>query len=509
MVILKTIPLGLSALVFAVMLVLRFRGLKKASLYLSLSLLMLISLSYLLYEHYKWIIPSPALEPSFLTIKTLWWFSVAYVVTALLKWGFYECSLTFDGDSTIPLLIQHLITILIYMVTLMIVLRFVFDQSITAIATASGAIALLLGYSSRTVLDELFSGLALFANAPFEKGDLIQIGDDWGYVKDMNWRAITYMDMDESYVMVPNTTVAASKIRNLDRPSKLTRRTFFFTAEFNIPPKVIIEESEAAMKDCPHIADHPWNSVVAYSFEKTGMQYKVHFYIEHYNFWYVASDELINSMWYRFSRKGIRFGHQRHLNYTTEKDEKKGLSKSAYDKAAWDELFERFSHVPIFDGMTDTDMEDLVKSAPLHVIGPPESIARSGALHSSMFLIVSGAVDLFEVDRNGVETFMAEAGAFEYVGLMSLLTGDPQRTTIRAKMETVICEITSDALHALFKRRPDVMEKIAKSVAKWQREEDEALRAIVQNRQLGATQIKAQTKSISDRIIAFFNLRDE
>lgn len=509
MVILNTIPLGLSALIFAAMLILRFRGLKKANLYLSLSAFVFISLCYVLYNQFEWIIPSPALEPGLMAIKTLWWFSLAYVATAVLKWGFYERSLTFDGDSTIPLLIQHLIAILIYLVTLMIILRFVFDQSITAIATASGAIALLLGYSSRTVLDELFSGLALFANAPFEKGDLIQINDEWGFVKDINWRAITYMDMDESYVMVPNTTVASSKIRNLERPTRLTRRTFFFTAEYNIPPQVVIEESEAAINDCPHIADNPWNSVVAYSFEKTGMQYKVYFYIEHYNDWWVASNELINAIWYRFSRKGIRFGHQRHLNYKTEKDEKGGLSKSAYDKAAWDELFERFSHVPIFEGMTDADMEGLVKSAPLHVIGPPEPITRSGAVHSSMFLIVSGAVELFEVDASGAETLMAEAGEYEHVGLMSLLTGDPQRTTIRAKVETVICEITSDALHALFERRPEVMEKIAKSVAKWQREEDEALSVIAQNRRLGRAQIKAQTKSISDRIIAFFDLRDE
>lgn len=446
-------------------------------------------------------------DTTFLTIKALWWMSVAYVVNSFLKWGVYRRRITQEGESTVPLLIQLLITALIYLIAAMIILRFVLDQSITGIATASGAVALLIGYSSRTVLDEVFSGLALFTSEPFRKGELIEINGEWGFVKDITWRSITYVDMDENSVVLPNTIVASSKIRNLDRPSKMTRRTFFFTAEYNIPPKIVVEETETAIKECPHIASHPWNSVVFYSFEKTGTQYKVHFYLSHYNDWYIASDELVSAMWYRFARKGIRFAHQRHLNYLTEEDEKKGLSKSAYDEASWKELFDEFSHIPIFEGMTDTDMEELVTSAPLHVMGPPEFITRAGAQHSSMFLLVSGVVDLYEVDADGAETWMKECKAYEHFGLMSLLTGDPQRTTIRAKEETVICEITSDALHAFFARRPEVMEKTAENVAKRQQEENSAIDAMAENRQLRVAQTNAQTKSLTSRIIEFFDLR--
>ena len=67
----------------------------------------------------------------------------------------------------------------------MVVMRFVFNHSITAVATASGAIALILGYSSRTVFEEIFSGLALSANKPFAKGDLIQLNGEWAFVKDI------------------------------------------------------------------------------------------------------------------------------------------------------------------------------------------------------------------------------------------------------------------------------------------------------------------------------------
>jgi hypothetical protein len=67
--------------------------------------------------------------------------------------------------------------------------------------------------------------------------------------------------MDQNDVTVPNKIVAASKIRNLTPPSVFVRRTFLFRAEYNIPPKVVIEQCEIAMKECPHIASHPWNFV--------------------------------------------------------------------------------------------------------------------------------------------------------------------------------------------------------------------------------------------------------
>ena len=134
----------------------------------------------------------------------------------------------------------------------MIILRFVFGQSIFALAATSGALAIVLGYSARSVLDEIFSGIALNFSSPFEKGDLVQINDEWALIKDIGWRAITYLDMDSNNVVVPNSVVAASKIRNLDKPDNITRRLFYFKVEYNAPPNIVIELATAALDECPH-----------------------------------------------------------------------------------------------------------------------------------------------------------------------------------------------------------------------------------------------------------------
>ena len=438
-------------------------------------------------------------------ISAFWWVSLAFLINASIKRYVYRRRLTVNGEPTIPLLLQHCFTLLIYLVVAMLVTRFVYGQGITALATASGAVALILGYSARSLIDEVFAGLSLNINAPMRIGDLVQINGEWGYVKDINWRCITYLDMDQNYVVLANTQLAASRIMNLDRPNKLTRRLFEFRVEYNFAPKEVTRQIELAMAECPHIVDHPWNYAAFLDCDEKGMRYRAAFHISHYDYWFVARDELVNAIWYRFARKGIRWAHQRHLNYKDAGDEKKALFGSAYNESNWRDLVERFNQVPMFEGMTSSDMEELAKCAQLHIVGPPERIIRAGSKHTSMFLIASGEADVYEVDDFNNETLMATIGIDEPIGLMSLLTGSPQRTTIRAREECAVWEISSDSLHQIFDQKPDVMTNMASSVARWQAEEEQSLNDLKMSRRQEALIINKQTSLLTKRITRFFN----
>lgn len=438
------------------------------------------------------------------TFGALFFLSVAYFFNSLIRHFVYPRRLTWEGDSKVPLLIQYLVTALLYLVAMIFVVGVVFGQSITGLMAASGAVVLVVGYSARSMVDEVVSGIAINIKAPFEKGDLIQLNEEWGYVKEIDWRSITYLDMDNNHVVVPNTKLAASKIRNLDRPTSVTRRIIYIRVEYNIPPQVVIDECNAAMSECPKIIPHPWNFTSYYDSDEKGMRYRVHFHVRHFDDWWQGSDQFINALWYRFARKGIRFAHQRKLNFMTKEDELRGMPDSAFDDANWRALVERFNQVPIFEGMTPDDTEEVARLAKWHVIGPPEKIIRAGSKRSSMFLIAFGSADVFEVDEFGNETLMDTVGESETLGLMSLLTGSPQRTTIRAKEECAVWEISSDSLHTLFDRKPEIMEAIASSVAIWQTEEEAAIKNIAMNRQQEKQFIQRRTDRLSDRIAGFF-----
>lgn len=498
--------LGAGLLLFIILRLRRHSGVR---IPLGLSAIAFFGLFYLLFSEIKpalgglsWLGEFKAAE----AIASVFWIAVAYTFNVFIKRFVYRRRLTAEGDYKVPLIVQYMVTVLIYLIALMIIVRLVYDQPIFALAATSGALAIVLGYSARAVLEEVFAGIALNFSSPFEKGDLIQLNNEWASIKDIGWRSITYLDMDNNSVVVPNSVVAASKIRNLDRPDGVTRRVSYFLIEYNVPPKVVLELAEATMHECPHVLDHEWNDVCLYSFEDTGIKYRVAFHIAHSNDWWIASNEFFNALWYRFSREGVRFGQQRHLNFKSIEEADRVLPNSALNDNNWQGLVEHFNQTPMFEGITNDDMRELAQNAKLHVVGPPERIIRAGSKRASMYLMATGEADVYAVNNAGQETWMASVSEGETVGLMSLLTGDPQRTTIRARTETAVWEISSKSLHAVFDRKPEVMDNIAEAVTRWQAEEDKALQAIEMSQEQEQLLLERRASSLSKRIARFFDV---
>ncbi len=504
----KTLVLAALGLLLIVLIVARIRRREGVRIPLGITAIAFFVACYLLRDQFSGVLTNITGRSNLQIgqgIATMLWLSIAYTINVFVKRFGYKRRLTAEGDSKVPLIIQYLITALIYMAAGMVILRFVFGQSIFALAATSGALAIVLGYSARSVLDEIFAGIALNFSSPFEKGDLVQLNEEWALIKDIGWRSITYLDMDSNSVVVPNSVVAASKIRNLDKPDNITRRLFYFKVEYNAPPKVVLELATAAMDECPHVIDHEWNDVCLFDFDDTGIRYRVALHIEHYNHWWLASDEYFNALWYRFKRAGIRFGQQRHLNFQNNENADRALPDSVLDDTNWHNLVDRFDQTPMFDGMTKDDMSELARSAELHIVGPPERIIRAGSKRSSMYLMAAGESDVYRVDNNGKETWMAGVSEGETVGLMSLLTGTPQRTTIRARTECAVWEISSDSLHALFDRKPEVMDNIAAAVAQWQADEDEAFQAMDLSQKQEQNLLDKRASTLYKRIARFFD----
>ena len=90
-----------------------------------------------------------------------------------------------------------------------------------------------------------------------------------------------------------------------------------------------------------------------------------------------------------------------------------------------------------------------------------------------------------------------------------MLTGVPQKTTIRARTETAVWEISSESLHELFEKKPKVMDKLAEDIAKWQAEEADALNAIQLSREQEKQILHKNASSLYKRISRFFDLDKE
>jgi small-conductance mechanosensitive channel len=103
------------------------------------------------------------------------------------------------------------------------------DVSITAIAIAVSASAVVIGLAAQQTLGNLFAGIVLLSAHPFRVGDTVrlqggQVGGQIEGVASSLGLMYTAFDVEGDPVLVPNSAVLAAAIRPLQEPEMITLR---------------------------------------------------------------------------------------------------------------------------------------------------------------------------------------------------------------------------------------------------------------------------------------------
>jgi small-conductance mechanosensitive channel len=209
--------------------------------------------------------------------------ALAFALDVAIKVFVWRGILARAGQSAVPPLLVGTVQTLIYLFTILIVLQFVYGQSITALATLSGAFALVLGLSAQTTLGEIFAGISIALSRPFRISDWVQIGSlDEGRVVDMTWRLVRIETRDHTLINVPNRVVADSSIHNyslLNGPVRVRELVYFIGDDD--PPEIEWRLLEA-LAASPGVLAEPAPDARFIGREEDASKYQVRYYIEDY-----------------------------------------------------------------------------------------------------------------------------------------------------------------------------------------------------------------------------------
>lgn len=107
------------------------------------------------------------------------------------------------------------IKITIIIVSIMIGLRAAGLGGIaTGILTAAGASAVVLGFAFKDIGENFIAGIILSFNRPFNINDTVQIGDNFGKVKALEFRYTKLKTFDGKDVYIPNSDVLTEPVTN-------------------------------------------------------------------------------------------------------------------------------------------------------------------------------------------------------------------------------------------------------------------------------------------------------
>jgi small-conductance mechanosensitive channel len=108
----------------------------------------------------------------------------------------------------------------IYVIGFLVILESL-DYKITPILTALGVGGLAVALALQDTLSNLFSGLQIIGSRQVRPGDFIQLeSGEEGYVIDVTWRNTTIREPANNTIIVPNSKLASSRVRNFYQPDK-------------------------------------------------------------------------------------------------------------------------------------------------------------------------------------------------------------------------------------------------------------------------------------------------
>ncbi|MCY4674792.1 MAG: mechanosensitive ion channel [Bacteroidetes bacterium] len=98
--------------------------------------------------------------------------------------------------------------------TTYIVLAYVFGLDQRSLLAAGAVIGVAVGFAAQNILKNIFGGIIIIFDQPFQVGDKIRIGETYGEVASIGLRATRIVTSDDNLVSVPNAHVIDSQVAN-------------------------------------------------------------------------------------------------------------------------------------------------------------------------------------------------------------------------------------------------------------------------------------------------------
>lgn len=148
----------------------------------------------------------------------LLWIAVVLVATYYLIGAFKFVLEALSGRWTRhrPLLLQLVAVtrISLWILAIYVIVAGIVQPSRESLIALWATIGVGVGFAAQDVLKNVFGGLVILLDRPFQVGDLIDIGDHHGEVMSIGLRATILQTRDDSAVAVPNMEVVSQAVVN-------------------------------------------------------------------------------------------------------------------------------------------------------------------------------------------------------------------------------------------------------------------------------------------------------
>ncbi|MCF7825653.1 MAG: mechanosensitive ion channel [Candidatus Marinimicrobia bacterium] len=153
-------------------------------------------------------------------------------------------------------LISKSLTGLIYFLIGMAVLNSV-GIDFTALAVFGGALGVGIGFGLQKVVSNLISGIILLSDKSIKPGDVIQIGEVFGWISSLKARYVSVVTRDGHEYLIPNEDLITQQVINWSYSDPKIRLTIPFGVSYKADPHQVRDLVIEAMNGIPRVLKNP------------------------------------------------------------------------------------------------------------------------------------------------------------------------------------------------------------------------------------------------------------
>ncbi|MFL6231087.1 MAG: cyclic nucleotide-binding domain-containing protein [Pyrinomonadaceae bacterium] len=387
------------------------------------------------------------------------WLSVMLLAVRLAGAFFFDLVFRARKRREAPRFLRDIFALVAYVVLSALILKVTFPNlSLGALLSGSALLGIIVGLALQDTLGNLFAGVSLQADKPFEVGDVITVGAFSGVVESVTWRAVKIRNFSNHVVLVSNSALAKEQIEVAPRDN-LNARNVFFNAVYTDSPAKVIHVVREAVRDAENVSPKLTPVVRIRNLGDFAVDYEVKYWLVDYAKQH-DTDALVRQLiWYAFRRAGLSFAYPTQTLYVERPPRDGGRSSAPLDRVT-----ERLSAVDIFAPLTPEEIQRLAASCESRTYAQGEQIIRAGEAGDSMFVVNRGGVDV-RISQQGKLRTVASLDEGDFFGEMALFTGEPRTASVCATEETEVLEIGHRAMKTLFETNPDLVESLSHTIA--------------------------------------------
>lgn len=437
------------------------------------------------------------------TILTLLWLAGGFVAVRaadVLVWRGWFATRTKHEP---PKLLRTVVGVTLWGFVLLGIVSVVFGQSITGLLTASSVVLAVVGFAMRSLIADLFYGIALAAERPFEVGHWIRIdgnGEDKnveGKVVEMNWRATRLLTEEKISVVVPNGVLAGSQFENFSHPQPYFRASFSVRLAYEVTSYQAERVLLSAVKQVPETASIPEMPTVQIAdFHPDGVEWEARFW--------VPDREILPDVTYKVRRIFLRNLYFAGIEVARDRSEILFESMTRKQRNAGITARNWLARIDLFSHLGEEELYELAEVAHpvLSQVGTP--IVRQGDEGESLFVLLEGALQVSVEGDAGKEHVVGFLEPGKFFGEMSLLTGSPRGATVTPVIDSQVYEITRSDLAPIMERRPELAEVMSAFLAARQTAAESRL-AEMADREAAAAEQQTLADQFLGKIRGFFD----